>query len=116
MKRAATILIIGVLAALVFTSAARADYLEGVITSYDSGNKGTDMTIKTSDGHTRDLWFDNMKKPIFEGKQLPWCPEFPCAAWPAQLALNKTRVRVYVVKELVEGKAIVSPTRIVLLH
>ena len=101
-----------------FGSAVAADTgaLVGVITSYESGNKGTDMLVKTSDGKTHDLWFDNMKKPLFAGKQLPWCPEFPCDGWPSQLVLGKTRVRVFVVKEVVDGKSILSPTRIELAH
>ena len=101
---------------LAFTAAARAGTIDGVITSYESGNQGTDMFVKTSDGKSHDLWFDNMKKPTFEGKQLPWCPEFPCSGWPSQLVFNKTRVRVYTVNLTVSGHAVVSPTRIELLH
>lgn len=90
--------------------------LVGVITSYESGNKGTDMTVRTADGHLHDLWFDNIKKPSFRGKELPWCPEFPCDGWPAQLVLGKTRVSVSVVTEHVEGKLIVTPIKIDLDH
>jgi hypothetical protein len=114
MKRIGTAFVLVAIIALMSTSVVRADTLTGVIMSYESGNEGTDMIVKTADGHRHDLWFDNMKKPLFAGKQLPWCPEFPCAGWPSQLVFNKTRVRVYVVNEVVEGKAIVSPTKIVL--
>ncbi len=86
--------------------------LVGVITSYVSGNQGTDMTVKTTDGHTHALWFDNMKKPLFDGKQLPWCPEFPCSGWPKQLMLGKTRVRVTTITQTVSGQRVVTPTRI----
>jgi hypothetical protein len=103
---------------LVFASAglARAGTIDGVITAYVSGNEGTDVTVKTSDGHTHAFWFDNMKKPVFQGKQLPWCPEFPCTSWPSKLVIGKTHVRVTFVQKRVEGKAIESPTRIDLLH
>jgi hypothetical protein len=94
------------------TSAAKADSLVGVITSYVSGNEGTDMTVKTADGHVHALWFDNMKKPSFRGKQLPWCPEFPCQGWPSQLVLGKTHVQITVVTQRVEGKTIVTPLKI----
>lgn len=115
MKRVATF-VVGVVLALTFAGVARADYLDGVITNFESGNEGTDMFVRTSDGRNHDLWFDNMKKPLFQGKQLPWCPEFPCTGWPSQLVLNKTHVRVFVVRESVDGKAIESPTKIELLH
>jgi len=107
---------LGVILTLAVTGAVRAGTLDGVITSYNSGNQGTDMTVRTSDGKNHALWFDNMKKPSFNGKPLPWCPDFPCAGWPAQLVLNKTRVRVYTVNQTVSGHAVVSPTRIELLH
>lgn len=92
----------------------RAATLEGVITSYVSGNEGTDMTVRTSDGHTHRLWFDNLKKPRFEGAQLPWCPSFPCSGWPRQLVLNRTRVLVYTVTQRVSGTTVETPTKIVL--
>jgi hypothetical protein len=116
MSRLRNTLALSIVFVLVISGAARAGTLDGVITSYDSGNQGTDMTVKTSDGKSHDLWFDNMKKPSFEGKQLPWCPEFPCTGWPSELVLNKTRVRVYTVNQTVSGHAVVSPTRIELLH
>ena len=115
MKRIIIICSVAATLILVFAKVAAADYLDGVITSYNSGNQGTDMYVKSNDGHNHRLWFDNMKKPLFLGKQLPWCPEFPCDGWPAQLVLNKTHVRVYVVKENVKGELITSPTRIDLL-
>jgi hypothetical protein len=116
MKRVGMTVLLTMIFSIVFARIAQADYLDGVITSYESGNEGTDMFVRTSDGRKHDLWFDNMKKPFFQGKQLPWCPEFPCAGWPSQLVLNKTHVRVLVVKETVDGKAIESPTKIELLH
>jgi hypothetical protein len=116
MKRTSLIFALGIIAALAVGSSARADTLNGVITSYDSGNKGTDMTVKTSDGRSHALWFDNMKKPLFQGKPLPWCPSFPCDGWPSQLVLGKTRVNVTVVRETVEGTVVETPTRITLVH
>ena len=101
--------------ALGVSGVARAASIDGVITSYESGNQGTDITIRTSDGRNHVLWFDNMKKPSFQGAALPWCPEFPCDGWPRQLVLNKTRVRTYTVTEKVDGKVIQTPTRITLL-
>ena len=97
------------LLALTAAASAKPTTIVGVITAYESGNEGTDMTVRTSDGHVHDLWFDNMKKPTFRGKSLPWCPEFPCDGWPAQIVLGKTRVSVSVVTERVEGKTIVTP-------
>src|SRR5579864_4548647 len=84
----------GAILVLMLGGAARADTLSGVITSYESGNAGTDMYVRTADGHKHRLWFDNMKKPLFQGKALPWCPDWPCTGWPAQLVLNKTRVTI----------------------
>jgi hypothetical protein len=107
---------LGMLLALALTAAVRADTLEGVMTSYDSGNKGTDMSMRLSNGRSQALWFDNLKKPLFQGKELPWCPSFPCSGWPAQLVLNKTRVRVFVHSEKIEGRTIKTPTRIELLR
>jgi hypothetical protein len=88
--------------------------LVGVIDSYISGNQGTDMIVKTPDGHVHRLWFDNMKKPSFLGKQLPWCPEFPCDGWPSQLVLGKTRVSISVITQGVEGESVVTPIKIAL--
>jgi len=115
MKRAGFACVFGAAIALLMAGPARADSLDGMITSYTSGNQGTDMTIKTSDGRSHRLWFDNMKKPLFQGKPLPWCPSFPCDGWPSQLVLGKTHVRVYVVSETVEGTTVESPTKIQLL-
>ena len=118
MKRRRTYVACLIAAMLVLTSAglARAGTIDGVITSYVSGNEGTDVTVKTSDGHTHRLWFDNLKKPAFQGKQLPWCPDFPCDGWPNKLVIGKTRVRVTFIEKRVEGKTIESPSRIDLLH
>jgi hypothetical protein len=115
MRRRAFACIILAALTVTFATAALADTLEGVITSYVSGNEGTDMTVRTSDGHNHALWFDNMKKPLFQGKALPWCPDWPCDGWPSQLVLNKTHVRVYVIKQHVQGTDVVSPTKIELL-
>jgi hypothetical protein len=112
MKRIGTTIVLVALLALTSAGTARAATIVGVIKDYESGNQGTDLYVKTADGHVHDLWFDNMKKPSFEGKQLPWCPDFPCQGWPPQLVFNKTHVRVYVVNEVVDGKAIQSPTKI----
>jgi hypothetical protein len=101
--------------ALAVAGVARADSIDGVIASYESGNQGTDITIRTSDGREHVLWFDNMKKPLFGGTALPWCPDFPCTGWPKALVLNKTRVRTFTVKETVGGHVIQTPTRIVQL-
>lgn len=110
-------LALGVVLALATAGAASAaTTLDGVITSYESGNEGTNMTVRTSDGRSHVLWFDNLKKPKFEGKQLPWCPDFPCSGWPSALVLNRTRVRVHVVTLYVQGTTVVSPTEIDLLH
>jgi hypothetical protein len=108
--------ILGVLMALGVVGGARADTISGVIAGYESGNQGTNITIRTSDGRTHVYWFDNMKKPLFQGKPLPWCPDFPCTGWPKELVLNKTRVRTYTVKETVGGRVIATPTRIELLR
>lgn len=89
--------------------------IDGTLVNYVSGNEGTDVFVKTSDGRTHDLWFDNLKKPSFEGKQLPWCPDFPCDGWPKQLVLGKTKVRITYVVRAVEGKTVESPTKIDLL-
>jgi len=107
---------LGVALALAVAGAARAGTISGVIASYESGNQGTDMTVRTSDGRTHRLWFDNMKKPSFQGKPLPWCPSFPCAGWPKQLVLNKTRVLISIVEETVGGHAVETPTQIQLSH
>jgi len=107
---------LGVVLTLALAAAVRADTLEGVITSYESGNKGTDMSMRLSNGHNQALWFDNLKKPLFQGKELPWCPSFPCSGWPARLVLNKTRVRVSIRSEKVDGRVIETPTRIELLR
>ena len=103
---------------LVLTSAglARAGTIDGVITSYVSGNEGTDVTVKTSDGHAHRLWFDNLKKPLFEGKQLPWCPDFPCDGWPKKLVIGKTHVRVTFIVKAVDGVTVDSPTKIDLIR
>lgn len=90
--------------------------LVGIITSYISGNEGTDVLVRTGDGHTHRLWFDNMKKPLFEGKQLPWCPEFPCSGWPRALVLGRTEVRIYTITQRVEGTVVVTPTKIELVR
>lgn len=94
------------------TAAAGASTLEGVITSYVSGNEGTNMTLRTSDGKSHTFWFDNMKKPTFQGAQLPWCPSFPCAGWPAKLVLNKTRVVVTFMTARVSGAVVEEPTKL----
>ncbi len=116
MKHVAMACALGMIIALAVASSARGDTLDGVIASYDSGNKGTDMTIRTSDGRSHALWFDNMKKPLFQGKPLPWCPSFPCDGWPSQLVLGKTRVKITVVKETVDGTVVETPTQITLVH
>ncbi|MFY9780774.1 MAG: hypothetical protein WAJ85_09720 [Candidatus Baltobacteraceae bacterium] len=108
--------VLSIAATLALAGVARAGSLDGVITTYESGNQGTDTAVRTSDGKTHALWFDNMKKPTFQGQPLPWCPDFPCDGWPKALVLNKTRVRVYTVTQTVEGRVIQSPTRIELLH
>jgi len=108
--------ILSVILALAVSGVARAGTLDGVITSYESGNQGTNMTVKTSDGRSHVMWFDNMKKPLFQGAQLPWCPDFPCTGWPKQLVLNKTRVRTYTVNQSIGGHAVLTPTKIELLH
>ena len=115
MNRSSTALILGLILVLAVPVVARAASIDGVITSYESGNQGTNITIRTSDGKSHVLWFDNMKKPSFQGTALPWCPDFPCTGWPKQLVLNKTRVRTYTVTETVDGKVIQTPTRIALL-
>ena len=94
----------------------RAGTLDGTLTSYVSGNEGTDVLVKTSDGRKHRLWFDNLKKPIFEGKQLPWCPDFPCDGWPKRLVIGKSLVRVTFVVKTVDGVTVDSPTKIELLH
>jgi hypothetical protein len=103
-------------ALVVLTGAAspKAAVLVGVIAEYVSGNEGTDMVVKTADGHLHRLWFDNMKKPSFQGEELPWCPEFPCDGWPSNLVLGKTRVSISVVTEEVQGKSIITPIKIAL--
>ena len=116
MKRAGLACLFGAGIVLLMAGTARANSLDGVITSYDSGNQGTDMTVKTSDGRNHRLWFDNMKKPLFQGKPLPWCPSFPCEGWPSQLVINKTRVAITVVSQTVEGTTVETPTRITLVH
>jgi hypothetical protein len=116
MKWVARVSILGVILALAVCGIARADSIDGVIANYDSGNQGTDMTVRSSDGRNHALWFDNMKKPLFQGTALPWCPSFPCSGWPKALVLNKTRVRTYTVKETVGGHVVQTPTRIELLH
>jgi hypothetical protein len=114
--RASQLWVFGVLIALVLPLASRADTLDGVLTGYESGNKGTDIFVRTNDGRNHDLWFDNLKKPLFQGHELPWCPEFPCTGWPSQLVIGKTRVRVFIVQEHVSGRVIKAPARIDLLH
>jgi hypothetical protein len=106
----------GVALSLAATGVAQAGQIDGVIAEYSSGNQGTDLFVKTSDGKRHDLWFDNMKKPSFEGKQLPYCPDFPCTGWPSQLVLNRTHVRVFTVTQRVDGKVVQTPTKIVLLR
>lgn len=111
--------VVCIIAAALFclsAGAAEAGTLDGVLTSYVSGNKGTDVTVRSADGHTHRLWFDNLKKPLFEGKQLPWCPEFPCDGWPKRLVIGKTRVHVTFVVKKVDGVTVDSPTRIDLIH
>lgn len=115
MKRAILACAAGAAISLLMAGTAWANSLDGVITSYDSGNQGTDMTVKASDGRNHRLWFDNMKKPLFQGKPLPWCPSFPCDGWPSQLVLGKTHVRVYVVSQTIGGTTVESPTKITLL-
>lgn len=110
------LLAFAVLIALALPLPSRADTLDGVLTSYESGNKGTDMVVRTSNGRNHDLWFDNLKKPLFQGKELPWCPEFPCTGWPSRLVIGKTRVRVFIVQEHVSGRVIKAPARIDLLR
>ena len=112
MKRIALICLAAAALVVATTGTGRADTIDGVLMTYVSGNEGTDMTVKTSDGRTHAFWFDNMKKPVFQGKQLPWCPDFPCTGWPAKLVLGKTRIHMTFVKEWVDGKAIESPRRI----
>ena len=116
MNRIAKACLVAVGLVLACAGLAGAATIDGVITNYVSGNEGTDVTVKTSDGRTHALWFDNMKKPLFQGKRLPWCPEFPCTGWPSKLVIGKTHVRVTFVQERVEGKTIESPTRIDLLR
>ena len=116
MKRTSRACVLGVILALAVAGAARAGSIDGVITDYESGNQGTDITVKTSDGRNHVLWFDNMKKPLFQGKELPWCPSFPCNGWPKQLVLNKTHVRIYTVNSTVGGHVIQTPTQIELLR
>ena len=110
------ILILVVVLAISGVGNALAATVDGVITSYESGNQGTDMTVRTSDGRRHAMWFDNMKKPSFEGRQLPWCPEFPCSGWPRQIVIGRTRVRVYTYTHVVDGATVVTPTKIELLH
>lgn len=105
--------------ALLLVSGARAAHagtIDGVLTSYVSGNEGTDVLVKTSDGRSHRLWFDNAKKPTFEGERLPWCPEFPCDGWPKKLVIGKTRVHVTYIVHKVDGTTVESPTRIDLLR
>jgi hypothetical protein len=116
MRQAAKACALAICLILTFAASAKADTIDGVITSYDSGNKGTDVMVKTTAGRSLRLWFDNMKKPVFQGKELPWCPGFPCDGWPKQLVFNKTRVRIHTVKQTIEGETIQTPTRIELLH
>lgn len=115
MSRSSKAAILALVLTLGVCGVARAGSIDGVITSYESGNQGTNITIRTSDGRSHVLWFDNMKKPSFQGAALPWCPDFPCTGWPKQLVLNKTRVRTYTVTQTVDGKPIQTPTRITLL-
>ncbi|HEY9086468.1 MAG TPA: hypothetical protein VIN40_11120 [Candidatus Tyrphobacter sp.] len=116
MKRSGIVWVLGMALALVGTGIAQAGEIDGVITSYISGNQGTDMTVRTSDGRNHRLWFDNMRKPLFQGKALPWCPDFPCTGWPIQLLMNRTRVRVFTVNANAGGHMIQTPTQIELLH
>ncbi len=116
MNRCSSVIMLGAILALAVPGISCAASIDGVITSYESGNQGTNITIRTSDGRNHVLWFDNMKKPSFQGTALPWCPDFPCDGWPKQLVLNKTRVRTYTVTETVGGKVIQTPTRITLLR
>jgi hypothetical protein len=106
----------GVALTLGATSVAAAGQIDGVIAEYSSGNQGTDLFVKTSDGKRHDLWFDNMKKPSFQGAQLPYCPDFPCDGWPKALVINRTHVRVFTVTQRVDGKVVQTPTKIVLLR
>ncbi len=116
MNRIGNVVALGVMCAFAIGGTAQAATLVGVITSYSSGNQGTDMVVRGTDGTSHRLWFDNMRKPLFQGKPLPWCPAFPCAGWPRQLVLNKTLVRVYVFTHRVEGAVVETPTRIQLLR
>ncbi|HYK54606.1 MAG TPA: hypothetical protein VEV38_13885 [Candidatus Eremiobacteraceae bacterium] len=93
-------------------SAAQTGSIDGILMSYVSGNEGTDVLVKTSDGRTHRLWFDNLKKPTFEGKALPWCPDFPCDGWPAKLILGKAKVRITYVVQKVDGATVDSPTKL----
>lgn len=93
-------------------SAAQTGTIDGTLMSYVSGNEGTDVIVKTPDGRTHRLWFDNLKKPTFEGKSLPWCPDFPCDGWPAKLVLGKAKVRIAYVVQKVDGATVDSPTKI----
>jgi hypothetical protein len=98
---------------LTMSAVARADStMVGVLVSYTSGNEGTDMIVRTADGHSHDLWFDNLKKPLFHGKELPWCPEFPCDGWPSQLVFGKTHVRITIGTVHASGRVIQAPTRV----
>jgi len=108
--------VLGVALSLAAASAAQAGQIDGVIAEYSSGNQGTDLFVKTSDGKRHDLWFDNMKKPSFQGAQLPYCPDFPCDGWPKALVINRTHVRVFTVTQRVDGKVVQTPTKIVLLR
>jgi hypothetical protein len=113
--------ILTVFGALAFFMPARAGaaHIDGIITGFSSGNKGSDLLVRTHDGKTHDLWFDNIRKPLFDGRELPWCPNWPCAGWPKALALNHNHVRIYlapVQAPSLNGKTIQSPTEIVILH
>jgi hypothetical protein len=117
MNRVGTALIFVAILAFSSVAIARADStMVGVLMSYTSGNEGTDMIVRTADGHNHDLWFDNLKKPLFHGKELPWCPEFPCDGWPSQLVLGRTRVRVTIGTVHAGGRVIQAPTRVDLAH
>ena len=114
-----TFVVLAALVMLMTQAALASSHIDGVITGYSSGNIGSDLFVRTSDGRKYDFWFDNTQKPVFEGQELPWCPDWPCAGWPSALVLNHTRVRIFLARvspASTNGKTIESPTEIVILH
>ena len=84
--------------ALAVAGAARAGSIDGVITDYESGNQGTDITVKTSDGRNHVLWFDNMKKPLFQGKEIAVVSQLSMQ-WLAKTTRSEQDTRPYLYRQ-----------------